>query len=103
MELSEKDSRGGLIDLLNTWRTPLAITTSLAVLQQLTGNGNILNYTQAIFQMAQVRGPAPVVTLGVVKVLATVVAILKVRVSRISGGLSRVACIITLLRLNLKP
>lgn len=78
MDSTEKESTGGVGELVKAWGTPLAITTSLAILQQLTGNGNILNYTAAIFHMAKVNGPAPVVMLGVVKVLATMVAILKV-------------------------
>lgn len=78
MELSEANVESSLRELLSTWRKPLVITTSLAVFQQLTGNGNILNYTAEIFRMARVRGPAPAVTLGVVKVLATAVAIFKV-------------------------
>lgn len=78
MELSDPESTGSLGELVTRWRAPLAITTSLAVLQQLTGNGNILNHSPSIFRMAHFKGPAPVVMLGVVKVVATVVAILKV-------------------------
>lgn len=101
MDSTEKESTGGVGELVKAWGTPLAITTSLAILQQLTGNGNILNYTAAIFHMAKVNGPAPVVMLGVVKVLATMVAILKVddmgrKPFLFWGAVSFTACLVLL-------
>lgn len=78
MDASESGAQGSLRDLVVHWRTPLLITTLLAVFQQLTGNANILNYTSEIFEMVGLRGSMPIVVLGLVKVVATLVAILKV-------------------------
>lgn len=73
-------TQGSLRELLTKWRIPLVITTALAVFQQLTGHANVLNYTSDIFQLSGFKGAAPAVVLGVVKVIATLVAILWVRI-----------------------
>lgn len=78
METSAASTKGSLRELLNCWRKPLIVSTSLAVSQQLTGNAVILNYTAEIFRMAGVVGSVHTVVLGGVKVLATVIAIIKV-------------------------
>lgn len=78
MEQNETNAEGSLRELLCFWWKPLIVTTSLAVLQQLTGNANILNYAAEIFRLAGITGTAPALWLGLVKVVATLIAILKV-------------------------
>lgn len=78
MEMSEANAKGSLRELVTHWCMPLVITTSLSVFQQLTGNSNILAYTADIFRLSGIRGTAPAVVLGMIKVIATLVAILKV-------------------------
>lgn len=79
IERSNSDTDGSLEELLTKWRMPLLVTTSLAVFQQLTGHSNLLNFTSDIFLLSGFRGAAPAVVLGVVKVIATIMAILWVR------------------------
>lgn len=73
--LGNPDGQGNLRELFTKWRTPLLISTSLAAFQQLTGHSNVLNYTADIFHLSGFKGGAPVVVLGIVKVIATAVAI----------------------------
>lgn len=79
IERTDSDTDGSLKELLTNWRIPLLVTTSLAVFQQLTGHSNLLNFTSDIFRLSGFRGTAPAVLLGVVKVIATTIAILWVR------------------------
>lgn len=79
MEIGNAGAKGSLRELITKWRTPLVITTTLAVFQQLTGHANVVNFAGDIFRMSGFRGAAPAVVLGVVKVVATVLAIVLVR------------------------
>lgn len=79
MEIGDAGAKGSLKELITKWRKPLVITTTLAVFQQLTGHANVLNFAGDIFRMSGFRGAAPAVVLGVVKVVATVLAIMWVR------------------------
>lgn len=80
MEIGNAGAKGSLLELVTKWRTPLVITTTLAVFQQLTGHANVLNFAGEIFLMSGFRGAAPAVVLGVVKVVATILAIVLVRI-----------------------
>lgn len=78
IEFVDRDSTGSLKELLTEWGAPLAVTTTLSVCQQLTGQSNVLNFTQEIFRKSHFRAAAPAVVLGFVKVLSTIIAIVYV-------------------------
>lgn len=78
IELIDRDTTGSLRELLTEWGAPLAVTTTLSVCQQLTGQSNVLNFTQEIFRKSHFRAAAPAVVLGVVKVISTIIAIVYV-------------------------
>lgn len=89
IELSERDAKGTLSELLTEWRLPLLVTTTLAVSQQLTGQTNILSFTAAISRASGFRTTAPAVILGVVKVVMTIITIAFVSISSEEFGVCR--------------
>ncbi|CAM9359074.1 unnamed protein product [Ascophyllum nodosum] len=76
IELNDPEAKSSIRELLTKWSVPLMITTTLAIFQQLSGHANVLNFTEDIFEGSGFEGPAPAVILGIVKVIATIVAIM---------------------------
>lgn len=83
MELTEADGKGNWWELLTKWRMQLIIATALAIFQQLTANANLLNYSQLVFETAGCQDCSPAVVLGVVKLVATVVAVVEASAERV--------------------
>lgn len=75
IELSDQSAKGSLRELLTEWRLPLLVTTTLAVVQQLTGQSNILSFTAAISRASGFSATTPAVVFGTIKVAATIVTI----------------------------